>query len=260
MIDRPGSRSARLARIGVGAAVVAAYLVSAVVSGRLSPLARHPLLDGFSTPLRYNWVAPPPDQANGNKQPGSAAKTLAFANQGASGFVATTDGQAQLIIGKRSFQVPGAHGQTGVHFTITPLDPATLGAVPKPLAPNGNAYVVKAVFQPSGQAVDSFTAAVTLTMIYPPAASSGLLPPVHTIFWSKDGHTWTKLPSQDAHQVLQAFSAVRAPGYFVVASQPQPAAQEASKLRALALGILAALAVFVLAGVVYVLRRRRGED
>ena len=53
---------------------------------------------------------------------------------------------------------------------------------------------------------------------------------------------------------------MRAPGYFVIASEPQPAAQEASRLRALAIGILAALAVFVLAGVVYVLRRRRGEE
>ena len=103
---------------------------------------------------RTTGSTPPPDQASGNKQPGSAAKTLAFANQGASGFVATTDGQAQLIIGKRTFQVPGADGQTGVRMTITPLDPATLGAVPKPLAPNGNAYVVKADFQPSGHAIN----------------------------------------------------------------------------------------------------------
>jgi hypothetical protein len=258
----PRFRSGRLACAGLGAAVVAAYLVAAVVSGRLSPLARHPLLDGFQTAVPYNWVHPPPDQAGTNKQPSSAAKTLSFANQGASGFISTPDKQALLIIGKRTFELPAAEGQTGVHITIAPLDPATLAALPKPLVPSGNAYLVRGAFQPSGDAVASFTAPVTITLIYPAAASSGLTPPTHTLLWSKDGRTWTKLKTIDSHGGLQAAGTLQAPGYVVVGAPPQPAAaQEASRLRALAIGILVALAVFVVAGLIYVLRsRRRGEE
>ena len=124
---------------------------------------------------------------------------------------------ANLAITTLTLRFEAATGRAS--FLLHWRDPAKVGHA-------GGMYQVipVGVFQPSGEAVDSFTAPVTLTLIYPPAASSGLLPPVHTIFWSKDGHTWTKLPSQDAHQVLQAFSTVRAPGYFVVASQPQPAA------------------------------------
>jgi hypothetical protein len=258
----PHSRSGRLARAGLGAAVVTVYLAAAVISGRLSPLARHPLLDGFQTAVPYNWVNPPPDQAGSNKQPSSAAKTLSFANQGASGFISTPDRQALLIIGKRTFQLPAADGQTGVHITITPLDPATLAGLPKPLVPSGNAYRVRGAFQPSGDAVASFTAPVTVTLIYPAAASSGLTPPTHTLLWSKDGRTWTKLKTIDSHGGLQVAGTLQAPGYLVVGAPAQAAAaQEASRLRALALGILVALAVFVVAGLIYVLRtRRRGEE
>jgi hypothetical protein len=244
-----------------GAAVVAAYLASAVVSGHLSPLARHPLLDGFSTPQAYRWVNPPPDQAGTNQQPGTAEKTLSFANEGASGFVSTADRQALVIVGKGTFRVPGVKGQAGVRLTIAPLDPATLGALPTPMQPSGNAYRIRAAFQPSGREITSFTAPVTLTLLYPAVASAGLTPPAHTILWSKDGRAWTKLVTQDSHQGLQAEALIEAPGYVVVATPPLPAAtQTASRLRALAIGILTALAVFVLAGVVYVLRRRRDEE
>jgi hypothetical protein len=127
--------------------------------------------------------------------------------------------------------------------------------------PSGNAYLVRGAFQPSGGAVASFTAPVTITLIYPAAASSGLTPPTHTLLWSKDGRTWTKLKTIDSHGGLQAAGTLQAPGYVVVGAPPQPAAaQEASRLRALAIGILVALAVFVVAGLIYVLRtRRRGE-
>jgi hypothetical protein len=260
MIVRP--RAFRPGRLLLGALVVGAYLAGAVVSGRLSPLARHPLLDGFQTPQAYRWVNPPPDQAGTNKPPGSADKTLSFANQGASGFVPTTDGQALLIIGKGTFRVPEAAGQAAVRMTIDPLDAATLGALPSPLAPNGNAYRIEAAFRPSGDKLTTFTAPVTLTLVYPAVATRGLRPPVHTILWSKDGRTWTTIRTQDSHQGLQTAGTIEAPGYVVVGSAPQSgAAGSSSHLRLLAVGILVALALFVLAGVLHLLRARgRGED
>ena len=53
---------------------------------------------------------------------------------------------------------------------------------------------------------------------------------------------------------------IRAPGTFVVATAPVPAgATTNSRLRLLAIGIMVVLAVFVLAGIAYVLRTRRRE-
>jgi hypothetical protein len=253
----PRPRSRRRSRIGLAVAVVAGYLASAVVSGHLSPLARHPVLDGFGTPQAYRWVNPPPDQAASNQKPGSASTTLRLAD-GASGYVFTPDGQAALIVGKRTFQGKGAAGQTGVLITISPLDPRTLGKLPPHLESSGNAYRVKTSFQPSGQAISAFTAPVTLLLIYPAIASSGIRPPPRTILWSKAGASWTKLPTQDSHQGLQAVATIRAPGTFLVATAPIPAAATTnSRLRLLAIGIMVGLAVFVLAGIAYVLRTRR---
>jgi hypothetical protein len=253
----PRPRSHRRSRFGLAVAVVAAYLASAVVSGHLSPLARHPVLDGFGTPQAYRWVNPPPDQAASNQKPGSVSTTLRLA-AGASGYVFTPDGQAALIIGKRTFQGQGAAGQTGVLVTINPHDPGTLGKLPPHLEATGNAYRVRASFQPSGRAISDFTAPVTLLLIYPAIASSGLRPPPRTILWSKDGARWTKLPTKDSHQGLQAVATIRRPGYFVVATAPTPAATPSSSgLRLLAIGIMVGLAVFVLAGIAYVLRTRR---
>jgi hypothetical protein len=260
MAPHPYRRLSRgRSRFGLAVVVVTAYLASAVVSGHLSPLARHPVLDGFGTPQAYRWVNPPPDQAATNQKPGSAHTTLRLAN-GASGYVFTPDGQGALIVGKRTFQGQGAAGQTGVMVTISPLDPATLGKLPPHLEASGNAYLVKASFQPSGQAISAFTAPVTLLLIYPPIASSGIRPPPRTILWSKDGTRWTKLPTQDSHQGLQAVATIRSPGTFVVATAPVPAsATTNSRLRLLAIGIMVALAIFVLAGIAYVLRTRRRE-
>jgi hypothetical protein len=254
---RPLSRGR--SRLGLAVVVLAAYLASAVVSGHLSPLARHPVLDGFGTPQAYRWVNPPPDQAASNQKPGSASTTLRLAN-GASGYVFTPDGQAALIVGKRTFQGRGATGQTGILVTISPLDPGTLGKLPLHLEASGNAYLVKASFQPSGQAISAFTAPVTLLLIYPAVASSGIRPPPRTILWSNDGAHWTKLPTRDSHQGLQAVATIRSPGTFVVATAPIPAAAATnSRLRLLAIGIMVGLAVFVLAGIAYVLRTRRRE-
>jgi hypothetical protein len=255
----PRSPSRRRFRIGLAVGVVTAYLGSAVLSGHLSPLARHPVLDGFGTQQPYRWVSPPPNQAATNQKPAAASMILRLAD-GASGYVFTPDGQAALIVGKRTFQGPGAAGQTGVLVTISPLDPRTLGKLPPRLEASGNAYLVKTSFQPSGQAISAFTAPVTLLLIYPAIASSGIRPPPRTILWSKDGVRWKEFPTQDSHQGLQAVATIRSPGYFVVATAPiSAAATTNSRLRLLAIGIMVGLAVFVLAGIAYVLRTRRRE-
>ena len=89
---RPGcGRGARLPR-------------PALLSAHLSPLARHPLLDGTGTPQPYRWVSPPPAQASTNQQPSSVTKTLDLTQAGGSGYVFTPDAQATVIMGNRTFR------------------------------------------------------------------------------------------------------------------------------------------------------------
>ena len=250
----------RLGRLSLAAVVVLAYLASALLSSRLSPLARHPLLDGTGTPQPYRWVSPPPDQASSNQQPLSVTQTQQLDKQGGSGYVFTPDGQAAVILGNKTFRGLPTEGQTGVVMKIQPLDPATLGALPPGKQASGNAYRVTATFQPSGTSIAQFGAAVTITLIYPPVASTGVTPPPRTIMWSKDGQTWAPITTQDSHAGLQAAASTRNSGYFVVATPPLPATSTTtSHVRLLAIVILIALAVFVLAGVLYVVRTRRRD-
>jgi hypothetical protein len=252
----------RLARAGLAAAVVLAYLASALLSSRLSPLARHPLLDGTGTPQPYRWVSPPPAQASSNQQPSSVMKTIDLAQAGGSGYVFTPDGQAAVIMGNRTFRgLAAAQGQTNVVMKIQPLDPAALGALPPGKQASGNAYRVTATFEPSGTSIDQFGADVTITLIYPPVASAGVTPPPRTIMWSKDGTGWAPIQTQDSHAGLQAAASTRDIGYFVVATPPLPATSTTtSHVRLLATIILIALAVFVLGGVLYIVRTRRREQ
>jgi hypothetical protein len=240
---------------------VLTYLAAALLSSRLSPLARHPLLDGTGTPQPYRWVSPPPGQISSNRDPSSVTQTVDLAKSGGSGYVFTPDGQAALIMGNRTFRgLPAAQGQTDVVMKIQPVDPATLGTLPPGKQASGNAYRVTATLQPSGTAITEFGAAVTVTLIYPAVASAGVTPPPRTIMWSKDGTGWQPLRTQDSHAGLQAAASTRDIGYFVIATPPLPATSATtSHVRTLALAILIALALFVLAGILYIVRTRRRE-
>src|SRR5262249_40470440 len=263
LMRAPRSRfpATRPVRIGVGAAVVLAYLAAALLSSHLSPLARHPLLDGTGTPQPYRYVSPPPDLASSNQQPSSITKPVELSQAGGSGYVFTPDGQAAVIMGNRTFKnLPAAKGQTSVVMKIQPLDPATLGALPTGKQASGNAYSVTATFQPSGTTITEFGAAVTITLIYPPVASAGGTPPPRTIMWSQTGTGWEPLATQDSHAGLQAATSTRHDGYFVVATPPLPATSATSShVRLLAVVILVGLALFVVAGALYIVRTRRRE-
>ena len=66
--------------LAAGLGLAALYVAAAVVSGRISPLARHPVLDGFGTPQPYRWVSPPPGQVSSNQQPARRARHVADRN------------------------------------------------------------------------------------------------------------------------------------------------------------------------------------
>jgi hypothetical protein len=194
-------------------AVVGAYLLGAFLTGRLDPLARRPILDGFAPPPPYQWVSPPPSQASGNHKPTGASSRVKFGAGGASkaAVVSTSDLQATLILSAGSFQQ--ASDQTSALVTIEPLAPNGLGEPPAGLAVDGNVYRYQARYQPSDEAIPELAKTAQLTLTYPPSADG--LVHRHAILQSKDGRAWTTLVANDAGQ--QAGVEVTSLGYFAVA-------------------------------------------
>jgi len=262
LADRRLPPRARFAAAGLAAAI--AYLVGAALSGHLSPLARHPLMDGFVSPQPYRWVSPPPEDAGSNQPPAGARQLLNLPKQQGIGYVHTSDGQVQLIIGKGTWNMPAANGETGVLVAVDPLDPAKYAKAPSGLTISGNVYRIATTFQPSGTSATPFTAPVTLILEYPAIATVGITPPPRTILWSKDGTTWTRVATQNAHVQQSAYATVHRSGYYAV-SVPPSALAAASSGHGRLIGIVAfvGLALFVLAAAAYVVsavRRSRRDE
>ena len=261
-VIRQAARRTKL--VAAAFAATLAYLGGAALSGHLSPLAGHPLMDGFVSPQPYRWVSPPPQDAGANQPPNGAHQLLNLPQQQGIGYVHTGDGQVQLIIGKGTWNVPAAQGQAGVLVTVDPLDPAKFGKAPGSLSISGNVYLVKTVFQPSRTKVDAFTAPVTLIMSYPAIATAGVTPPPRTILWSKDGTTWARVATQSSHQQQDAYATVRRPGYYAVSvSSSVLSATASGHGRLIGIVVFAALALFVIAAAAYVvsaMRRGRRDE
>lgn len=201
--------------IAVGSAALVAYIALAALSARLDPLARHPLLDGIGPPPPYRWVKPPPALAKANQQPLPGRATLKMQAAGSnSGFVSTKDGQLTLIVGVATF--PRDANRSAVLVTIQPEDPARLGRLPSGLAAAGNAYLIRAEYQPGGPQLHGASKAMTVSMIYPALATNGVTPPHHTILSSSDGRSWKTYRTNDTPAGQVAEAETTALGYFVV--------------------------------------------
>jgi hypothetical protein len=216
---RAGSRGVRRPRwvaAALGLAALGAYLAGAWLSGSLSPMARRALLDTSFVPQPYRWVNPPSSLAPANKPPDRGEFTVAFSNgKSDAGVFATNDQQASVVLSLAA--IPTATGATSVHMTIDPLDPATVGSLPDDLHPLGNAYRIRATYEPGGQAVTRFSRAPLLLMVYPALVSHGL---DRAIEYSPDGKAWTKLKTTVDATNLQASTNPRSlNGYFEVATR-----------------------------------------
>jgi hypothetical protein len=198
-----------------GLGVAGAYLLGASVSGRLDPSARRPIFDGFAPPPPYRWVSPPPAAAQGNQKPAGGRFRVKFDAGGISvaDVLSTSDLQVTLILSEATF-VPMA-GQTSALISVQPLAPEDLDPAPPGLRIAGNVYRLQGTYRPSGTAVSSLSQPAELTLVYPPSAD-GLIH-AHTVLQSRDGTSWTALPTNDAGS--QAAVEVSSLGYFAVAER-----------------------------------------
>jgi hypothetical protein len=209
---------------GIGIAVL--YLAGAALSGRASPLARRPLLDGLAPPVPYRWVRPPPDLAASNKPPAALRFSVELAATGSRlGAFATSDGQFNLVLSEGA--VPASQGQTSVAVSIEPVDPATLGPAPAGLVVAGNAYRIQASYRPSGGKVDALGDQSSVGLVYPLLATPIASPSGHLVLASADGRSWQRLRSTDIPGTHQVSAELGTTGYVAAAVPPAGAGGDA---------------------------------
>jgi len=241
-----------------GVAAVLAYLALAALSGHLSPLARHPLLDGTSpTVVPYRWVTPPPELAGTNQAPIPGDFTIRFTDRGSRPDVLTTD-DAQVTLIPVAGTFPSAPGQDAVHLTVTPLDPSSVSQPAEPLEIVGNVVRLNATYEPGGDPVATIAKPLETILVYP------LPPNVHTsshvLIFSSDGTTWERAEGTDSTAVQQVEGPIRTVGYVAVAadvsatSSPTPPASGGNSTVGIVLIVLAVCAALV--GVGLLLRGR----
>jgi hypothetical protein len=242
-----------------GAAVVLAYIALALASAGLSPLARGPLLDGLGPLAPYRWVSPPPELAATNQAPSSGRFDVTLGPQGSeSATFVLSDNQATFTLPEGVFAAKA--GQVQVRLRVDPVDPATLGSPPDGMSVFGNAYRLRASYQPGGQAIEELLAPIDAYLVYPVTAT--LQSPNHRVATSQDGQTWTVQEGVDSHALQQVEGPVPTLGYAQVVGElgtPSPtvsAGPDAGTSRGLALGLIVAAVCVGLLGVGLILRSR----
>ncbi|MET0799869.1 MAG: hypothetical protein ABWZ53_01685 [Actinomycetota bacterium] len=204
--------------IAIGLGIVALYAGLAAWSGRLSPLARGPLLDGLG-PVNYRWVSPPPELASTNQEPSSASAELPLGPGGVgTQVVFTSDSQVTVVVEEGS--IGSSEGQDAVELRVDPVDPAILRAPGDGLAVFGNAYRIRATYRPSGEPIRRFDPPIDVIMVYP--ATATLHANEHDLLWSADGRSWEPLETNDSPGQQQAEAPVPGRGYVLVAGVPAP--------------------------------------
>jgi hypothetical protein len=244
-----------------GAAVVLAYIALALASAGLSGLARGPLLDGLGPLAPYRWVSPPPELAATNQPPSSGRFDLTLGPQGSepATFV-LSDNQATFILPEGTFASKA--GEVQVRLRIDPIDPATLGPPPSGMTVFGNAYRLRASYQPSGRPVAELRSPIDAYLVYPVTAT--LTSANHQLATSEDGRAWTLEDGVDSHALQQVEGTVPALGYVQVVGalgSPSPSTSGGGgSNRTLALGLIVAAVCVGLLGAGLILRSRSAAN
>ena len=115
--------------------------------------------------------------------------------------------------------MPARSGQTGVEVAVDPVDPATLGPVPR-LVSAGNAYRIQASYQPSGREVEALGGQSSVGLVYPLLATAVADPGGHVVLSSADGRAWEALQSTDSPATHQVSARLARTGYVLVGVPP----------------------------------------
>ena len=217
-LDRSGSvfgvrridwSSDRVSAMRVGLVLVGVYLMAVLAA---LPLGHRvlPMFENIGPPPAYRWVRPPAAFASSNVPPKSNDTDIPLSATGSQQSGAQSEDN-QVVLNLAPNAVPPHPPDTSVRIRIEPLDPATLGAVPAGLRPNGNAYRVTMTYQPSGTPAPTMTAPgnVLLTI---PLAAAGLL-------YSGDGRAWTNIGQQTVAGQPIVGGPFNAPGWFLGATR-----------------------------------------
>jgi len=241
-----------------GLALVVVWAALAAWSGRLSPLARLPLLDGLGPAAPYRWVNPPPDLAADNQPPSAGEFTLELGPDGVRGQVLiTSDDQVTVIVADGAIG-PRA-GATGVRLTVAPLDAGTLPAPGGDLVTFGNAYELSATYEPSGAPVEELHDQIDLIVLYP--VTPDVHSATHEMLRSASGASWKPLKSTDSAAQQQVQARIPGLGTFVVAGVPAPSpvapAESGGGTNTAAIALLVVAGCVLLVGIGFLLRSRR---
>jgi hypothetical protein len=185
-------------------------MIAAAATASVSGHHILPLFEGIGPPSPYQWVNPPPAFAASNVKPKAGSIDLALTGPRQPQFSASPDGQCLLSVPAAAFSPHD--GDTKITVTVTPLDAATLGPLPRGVAADGNAYQIDLAYQPSKTPLPSLAADGNVVLTAPHQANSML--------YSADGRTWTSLPIQPFGDPTMIGAIFHQPGWYLAGADP----------------------------------------
>ncbi|MFN2607851.1 MAG: hypothetical protein ABR511_08135 [Acidimicrobiales bacterium] len=200
--------------LAVGLALLVVYAGAVLATALAGGHSVRPLFDGIGPPPAYQWVSPPAAFKKGNLVPTPGTGQIAFTGgSSAAGAFQTPDGQ--FVVDFTGGAVPPHGADSAVAGTLTPLDPATLGPVPSPLRPTGNAYRIELSYSPSRQPVTTLTKPGDLFLTVPEAAE--------VILYSADGKAWQRIDTKQVAAGVTVGAQFQRAGWYVGATSAAPA-------------------------------------
>jgi hypothetical protein len=199
-------------RWAVPLALALVYIAALALTAQLSNHPTQPLFEGVGPTAPYRWAKPPPEFAATNQPPGNLDVTAPLDANGSTP-ISSGSHDGQLVLNLSAGAFPPADGATSVHVLGTPLDPATLGALPAPLRSDGNAYQVNANYLPTNAAA-TVAKPGNIVLVVPEAADA--------IYYSQDGKTWERRDTQTVGGPSTVGTVFDKPGYYLAGTTAPP--------------------------------------
>ena len=230
----------------IGLVLVVCYLAAIAIA---LPFGHRvlPMFEGYGGSSPYHWVKPPAAFAAGNVRPKPNDTDIPMASTGSQQSGAQSE-DAQLILNLAPNAVPPHPPDSTLRVHIEPIDPATLGPVPREFRPNGNAYRVTFAYEPSGTPATTITATGNI-LLNLPLAIAGLL-------YSPDGRSWTNIGKQAVAGQPFVGGPFNAVGWYEGAARARPATSGGGSSGGTII-VVALVAVLALALGFFPLLRRR---